>query len=135
MQVFLDANVLFSAAYSDENRPRFFFELQSLGHLTLQTCEQAVEEARRNLAAKKPARVPALESLLLRVGVVGTVLEGRLDVEINDTDRPILLSALACGATHLVTGNTRDFQHLFGKSFASGLRVVTPTQFFQSLGL
>ena len=67
MRVFLDANVLFSAAYRETGSVRAFFALAAVGACTLVSSGHAIEEARRNLAAKHPARLRDLELLLTSV--------------------------------------------------------------------
>jgi hypothetical protein len=64
MRVFLDANVLFSAAKSDGAGRELLLPLEQSGH---QCCVDAyvIEEARRNLVAKAPDHISVLEKLLL----------------------------------------------------------------------
>jgi len=55
MRVFLDANILFSAAWKDDADAALLFELAEAGYCQLTTSRLAVEEASRNIAAKRPA--------------------------------------------------------------------------------
>ena len=65
MRVFLDANVLFSAAKSDGAIKELLKRLEQSGH---QCCVDAyvIEEARRNLGAKAPDRVAILAGTMQR---------------------------------------------------------------------
>lgn len=66
MRIFLDANILFSAAKSDGAVRRLLGMLVDAGH----TCcvdDYVVAEARRNLARKGVQGLAALEALLPRL--------------------------------------------------------------------
>ncbi len=52
-------------------------------------------------------------------------------VRLPEKDAPILRAALAAGATHLLTGDLRDFGHLLGRQ-VGGLKVQTPGAFLRS---
>jgi len=55
LRVFLDANVLFTAAYRPEGLSALLVELGAAGRVTLLTSPLAIVEAERNLEAKRPA--------------------------------------------------------------------------------
>jgi predicted nucleic acid-binding protein len=55
LRVFLDANILFTAAYSPEGLSALLVELGAAGRVTLLTSPLAIVEAERNLEAKRPA--------------------------------------------------------------------------------
>lgn len=117
--VFLDANVLFSAAYRADSRLRRLWHLRGV---QLITSGFAIEEARRNLTTA--AQRSELDTLLLSIRIVP--FAGPLDhpifatIALPDKDRPILLAAITARATHLVTG---DFQH-FGPYYGQRLKGV-----------
>jgi predicted nucleic acid-binding protein len=121
MRVFLDANVLFSASFANSHLATFLIELHK--HAALLTNSYALAEARRNIAAKQPARVAAhgrfaesLELVPLKVFDPG--------VKLAEKDRPILCGAISGNANYLLTGDKRDFGHLFGKT-VHGVKVAT----------
>ena len=120
MRVFLDANILFSAA-----NPKWlthgFVELL-LSRAVCVTNGYAAEEARRNLANHFPNNLPQLDALLARVKLVTAIIDD-LGVDLKAKDRPILGGAIAARATHLLTGDRRDFGALFGKT-VQGVKVV-----------
>jgi len=122
MRMFLDANILFSAAQS-RSRTRAILELlwQTAECLTN---EYAIEEARRNRAAKFPDGVKDMEALVKRCEVVSR-LETNLEVELPFQDVPILGEAVAGHATHLLTGDERDFGKFWGKT-VQGVKIVSP---------
>lgn len=127
-RLFLDANVLFSAAYREGAG---LLKLWALPETEVVTSGYAAEEARRNLETDA-ARV-RLETVLRRTRIVpeapDTPLPG--SIELPEKDQPILPSAVAAGATHLITGDLRDFGSLLGKR-AGGVRVETPADFLRS---
>ncbi len=122
MKVFLDANILFSASQS-HSRMRAFGDVLFEPEDCL-TNEYAIEEARRNLAVKFPDGVKTLERLVKRCEIVSQ-LTTDLEVELPLKDRPILGGAIAGNATHLLTGDERDFGKFWGKTI-QGVKVVSP---------
>ena len=131
MKLFLDANIIFTATYSSEGISQTFFDLADAGYCSLCTSAFAVEEARRNLALKGPAKLPGLEHLLTRLTIVPEPspdkLQRALSLPLALKDAPIMAAALACAADILITGDRRDFGHLFGKN-VEGVLVLTPRE-------
>lgn len=128
VKVFLDANVLFSAALGG---PTFglLFDLAARGKVTLLTSEHCRMEASSNLEWKYPDRVPELNRLLR---AVARVPEGpattRSAALLPADDAPVLDAALAARADVLVTGNTRDFGPLMPRDDL-GIRIRTVRAF------
>jgi predicted nucleic acid-binding protein len=69
MRLFLDANILFSAAYRDGSPAALLIELSNAGRCQLVSSAFALEEARRNVAAKAAPRVTVLEQLAAQVTI------------------------------------------------------------------
>jgi predicted nucleic acid-binding protein len=122
MRIFLDANILFSAARPN-SRMRMFLEVLSKPADFL-TNAYAVEEARRNLELKFPNGLKSLERLARRCEMVSQ-LTADLEVELPLKDRPILGGAIAGHATHLLTGDERDFGRFWSKA-VRGVKIVSP---------
>lgn len=131
MRVFLDANILSSAALP-HSRMRVFLDVLSDQAKCL-TNNYAIEEARRNLAAKYPNCVKILERLVLQCEVI-LRLEADLKVELPLKDVPILSGAIAGDATHLLTGDERDFGKFWGRTI-QGVKVVSPRMLAEELRL
>lgn len=127
-RLFLDANVLFSAAYREEAGLR---RLWTLPDTTLLTSRYALEEARRNLESAAERR--RLQQLTDELEVVAEPPPGSLPegLDLPEKDRPILRAALQSEATHLVTGDHTHFGPWFGNTVA-GVRVVRPAQVLRS---
>lgn len=126
-RLFLDANVLFSAAHSPEGRGAALFRLARGGICRLVSSSYAVLEARRNLEEKSPGGAKALSALLPPIEIVpeadaGTrarAAETGLDAE----DVPILAAALGrCDG--LVTGDRRHFGAWMGTT-KLGVRILS----------
>lgn len=130
-KLFLDANVLFSAAYRDTSP---LLRLWDMEGVVLLTSFYALEEARRNIALARPQAVPVLEGLTAKLRVLSES-QSCLDLPelptLPEKDRPILLAAIVHGATHLLTGDKEHFGHLFGRS-VRGVLVVTPATYLAS---
>lgn len=128
MRLFLDANVLFAAAWQ-EGRSRALLVLARQVGCTLLTSPHALEEARRNLQAQRPAALPILQAQMADLSLVSEApaeqLEKALQRGLPLKDAPILAAAWAAGAEVLVTGDRRHFGHLMGQP-VEGLRVLTP---------
>ena len=127
-RLFLDANVLFSAAYRADAG---VYRLWQAGRTVLVTSTYAVEEARRNL--KDPEQRTRLDTLLQPMEVVssGSVAPNdRGEIRLPEKDWPILGGAVASGATHLITGDARDFGAYFGRRLF-GVLVLTPARYLR----
>lgn len=120
LRLFLDANVLFLAGYSRTSPVHDLLALGRAGACELVASGYAIEEARRNLAAKGPfGAVEALNAAL--TAVVTTVAEARAPaLELaasaalaDPADVPILAAAIQCRADILVTGDRRAFGRHF----------------------
>jgi uncharacterized protein len=124
-RIFLDANVLFSAAYrSDAGIAR----LWKLRNAELVTSAYAAEEARINLS--EPDQRQRLGKLLERVRIVTGLSPLPPDVRLPEKDRPILQAAIQSGATHLLTGDKQHFSQYFGRRIG-GVLIQLPVEYFQ----
>mgnify|MGYP001059028259 CR=1 FL=1 len=136
MRVFLDANVLFSAAYRESGIARRFFTLARAEACELVSSGFAIEEARRNIRAKHPEREADLDSLLAGLTVcreaTHATLEWASSQNLPPKDAPILAAAADARCTLLVTGDRRDFGRLFGRRLR-GTVVLMPVEALELL--
>ena len=128
MRIFLDANVLFSAAKSNGAVRRLLALLVEAGH-ECWVDGYVVEEARRNLVAKAPEGVPVLNALLARVHLAAVhppAGTSEAALVLPEKDRPVLAAAirLECGA--LVTGDRTHFGAFYGKTLG-GVTIYSPS--------
>ena len=134
MRIFLDANILFSAAKSDGAVRLLLSLLRKAGH---ECCVDGyvTEEARRNLAAKAPGGLAVLEALLPRLRMAGAqhadaALEATLPLP--EKDRPVLAAAIRRGCAALVTGDRSHFGALYGKTL-HGVAIHSPRSLAEAL--
>jgi predicted nucleic acid-binding protein len=123
VKIFIDANILFSAANPASNLRRLLEILAGEHELT--TSEFARIEAERNLAAKRPQWSEGLPELLERVAVVSGEAPLPDGLDLAEKDRPILAAAVASHCDVLLTGDRRDFGFLFGQTI-EGVKVLPP---------
>ncbi len=134
MRIFLDANVLFSAAKSDGAVAELVKRLLQAGH---ECCADSyvIEEARRTLAAKAPSGVAALDALLERLRIASAVT-AQVDTDVIDwlpeKDRPVLGSAIRMRCAALVSGDRTHFGAGYGKSFG-GVTIYSPRSLAEKL--
>jgi predicted nucleic acid-binding protein len=134
VRIFLDANVLFSAAKSDGAVRRLLTLLTEAGH-ECWADGYVVEEARRNLMAKAPVAVPRLDSVLARVHLAAAhphlaALEAELPIP--EKDRPVLAAAIRSRCEALVTGDRTHFGAFYGKPLR-GVTIYSPSMVAQAL--
>ena len=124
-RLFLDANILFSAAYGPESPLKRLWQYKGA---ELLTSEYAVAEAQRNLETK--AQQARLEALLDVVRIVGEPEKQALPagVTLREKDVPILCAAVGAAASHLLTLDVRDFGAYLGKS-VQGVLVLHPRDY------
>lgn len=126
-RLFLDANILFSAAYGSAGISRLW-ALAADRKVELLTSAYAVEEARRNLDRREHKR--RLEGLLSAVKIVPEPDPNLpCPADLPPKDRPLLLAAIQAGATHFVTGDLKHFGAYRGRRFSSVL-ICTPRDYF-----
>ena len=116
-KLFLDANVLFSAAYRPDSGLLKLWKLK----VELITSAYALEEALINLETDEQRG--RLNRLMEKVQLILTYAERELleDIKLPDKDRPILQAAIAANATHLLTGDITHFSKYFGKTISEML--------------
>jgi predicted nucleic acid-binding protein len=125
-RLFLDANVLFSAAYREGAG---LLRLWELADVQLLTSAYALEEARGNLDSE--VQRTRLASLAKELRVLAEPPHDRPLPEapgLPAKDRPILLAAIDGGATHLITGDVAHFGRWMGKTI-HGVRILRPSAY------
>ena len=126
-RVFLDANVLFSAAYKAEARVG---ELWNMKDVSLWTSRYAWEEARINLEEEDQQKRLLELSEALHFGEAGDDALP-VGVRLPEKDEPILQAAIATRAHYLLTGDVRHFGPYLGKRIA-GVRVSLPVNYLKA---
>lgn len=123
IDVFLDANVLFSASWAEDSGVT---ALWRIGCIELVTSAYALDEAIRNL--NHPDQLQRLRSLMEHVKLCGEPQPtGHLfvDADLPDKDLPILLAAIESNAAYLVTGDRKHFGAFMGTTI-EGVMICSP---------
>lgn len=132
-RIFLDANVLFTAAHNPRGKASFLIELSAGGQWTLFTSAYAVEEARRNISIKFPEKSKQLETLLAGITVIKSSKAHPCPAGLNTKDQPIFQAAVECSATHLLTGDVKDFGPFMNQVDATfNIIIQTVNDFFSA---
>jgi predicted nucleic acid-binding protein len=127
-RLFLDANILFSAAYRPEAG---VLKLWKLRGVELITSSYALEEARINLYEEdQRAR---LDHLAKSMQIVSGYSEPDLPraIHLASKDRPILAAAIDAQATHLLTGDLTHFGRYFGRTIG-GVLILPPGDYLRT---
>lgn len=134
MRIFLDANILFSAAKTDGAIRHLLRLVLEAGHQCW--IDDYVEvEARRNLIAKDGDAVAVLDALLARlhIGAAQAPAAARKDLDwLPEKDRPVLAAAIRLQCDVLLTGDRSHFGAGYGKVFG-GVTIHSPRSLFLSL--
>ena len=129
MRIFLDANVLFSAAHRTGSPLRAFFRLAEAGVCELFASRFVLDEARRNIAREHPAKTAELEQLIARIAICREAgaeeVRWARSTGLPDKDAPILAAAVHAKADIPVTGDRTHFGSLY-KRILRGLEVLPP---------
>ncbi|MBL8478664.1 MAG: PIN domain-containing protein [Sterolibacteriaceae bacterium] len=134
MRIFLDANILFSAARADGGVRQLLALCEGAGH-ELWADTYVFEEARRNLAAKTPAGLPVLNAMAARI-CSGNLVPGNSllpdTMVLPEKDRPVLAAAIHHRGDILVTGDRTHFGPLYGATIR-GVTVLSPAMLAESV--
>lgn len=129
LRPFLDANVIFTAAHRPDGKAAFLWAAGD-GRWHLLSSAYALMEARRNVALKFPVSSERLEAFAAALELVSQPAAPRLPLALPDKDLPIWSAALAAHATHLLTGDLRDFgRHMNRPGATGGVVIQTVAQF------
>jgi len=127
--VFLDASVLFSAAYRSKAKLLKLWRLPEVAHLI--SSPYAAAEAARNLS--EPGQRDRLDVLLQSIELVIAKLpcpplpEG---IELAQKDVPILQAAIAAHASHLLTSDLKHFGPYFWQ-IVEGVMILPPAVYLK----
>ncbi len=130
-RVFLDANMLVSAALTPASR---LSELWGRPDVRLLASPHVVAEARRNVTTPEAiARLDALLEAIIVLPAEPADFAIENDPGLPAKDRPVLLGAIVAGADYLLTGDMTHFGRCFGRAFA-GTTVLLPGDYLRARG-
>ena len=125
-RLFLDANILFSAAYRAGSK---LLALWKLKDVMLCSSRYALEEAKTNLnETDQGRRLQRLSGELRLFEAPDRKLPS--GVSLPDKDVPILLAAIEAQAGYLLTGDIRHFGPYFDHKI-EGVVIALPSQYFK----
>jgi predicted nucleic acid-binding protein len=135
MRLFLYANVLFTALHNPRGKAALLIELGTQGYWELFSSLYALEEARRNLERKFPRSLDGLGTLQNGVRLVEHQAGLGFPEGLAQKDQPIFQAALACQATHLITGDLKDFGPFMNQPENTfGICIQAVAEFLNHLG-
>ena len=129
--LFLDANVLISAAWKEGSEIALIWKMEGV---RLITSHYVMGEVQRNL--HQMGQIERLRVLMRSVEIVS--FEELPDLPeataLPEKDRPVLAGAVQAQADHLVSGDKRHFGPLYGKIIC-GVRITPPSELLAVLRL
>lgn len=127
-RVFLDANVLLSAALKPDSR---IASLWTLPEMRMLASPHVLAEARRNVPVPEAtARLEALIEVLAVLPAESADFPIEGDPDLPPKDRPVLLAAIVSGADVLLTGDITHFGGCLGTA-VHGMRVLLPGEYLR----
>jgi predicted nucleic acid-binding protein len=133
-RIFLDANVIFTAAHNPQGKAALLFELAGSGHWKLITSQLAWVEAHRNINIKFPECICGFKKLNQDLDILANPGTRPCPIELPAKDQPIFLAALQAQATHLLTGDKAHFGQYMNKSSETQKMIIqTVADFFRDL--
>jgi predicted nucleic acid-binding protein len=134
MRIFLDANVLFSAAKSNGAVRELLVRLRGEGHV-LCADEYVLAEARRNLEKKGAEALADLVKLGREIDLAPfrqTTLPESAAAALPEKDRPVLAAAIRLRCDALMTGDRTHFGKLYGTTI-EGVMIHSPRSLAESV--
>jgi len=137
-KVFLDANILFAAAYSSRGGSREIIRKGIAGELFIIVSTTVLNEAVRNLQQKAPA---ALESFRIFVGALDPLIAeepskmevGDVGQYINLEDAIVLAAAIKAETDYFVTLDKKHFLKDPQVEKKAKLKILSPRQFLKEI--
>ena len=131
MRIFLDANILFSAAYFPDSKvEEFVLDLIDIKKVVVLTSIYAISETKKNLQVKHPSRLLHLETILRKIETIVVPSNIHCPIDLPEKDQPIFVAALHGHATHLITGDRKHFGKWMNKpKLTRGIIIQTISDF------
>jgi len=127
MRIFLDANILFSAAFSDGAIRRLIRDIRNAAHVVVAD-RYVIEEALRNISLHRSESLGVLHQIITALEIVPTwytLPPAIRDPGLPEKDMPVLATAMGARCDILMTGDVRHFGALFGASLG-GTTIRSP---------
>ena len=133
LRIFLDASVLFSAAYSSTGSSRALIREAIRGNLTLVVSPEVLEETKRNLEKKAPHVLDSYIALLslLKPEIVETPSQEDVweaEEYVHSKDAFIIAAAKKAKPDYLTTWDREHLLKVSEVAKESGLIIITPDE-------
>ncbi|MBE0568831.1 MAG: DNA-binding protein [Deltaproteobacteria bacterium] len=133
IRLFLDANVLFTAAHNPHGKAALIIELSG-AKWEVATSAYCVMEARHNLERKYPKCSGRMDEILGKIRIVPDVIGDRCPIPLPEKDRPVYAAAVRCRAGRFLTGNRRHFGPFMNEpERTTGMTVQTVGDFLKEI--
>ena len=137
MKLFLDANVIYSAAKSELGASYGIFHLKDKLKIKLVSSRLALVETERNISEKEDSRVVERFYWLIKAVTIISVESSKAKrfygQTIEEKDAPILFGAKQIKADFLITLDKRHFFTEKMRKAKFPFKIMTPGQFIMSL--
>ena len=135
-KVFLDANILFAAAYSSRGGSREIIRKGIVGELVTIVSSTVLEEAVRNLQRKAPT---AVEAFMRFIGTLDPQIAeepskkevGKVGQYVNPEDAIVLAAAIKAEVDYFVTLDKKHFLKDPRVEKKAKLKILSPRQFLK----
>ncbi|MDO8728844.1 MAG: putative toxin-antitoxin system toxin component, PIN family [bacterium] len=137
IKVFLDANVWFSAAHSQEGGSFFVMRLAKAKLLAIYASKYVLDEAERNLLLKSHESLKLYYTLLSEISPIITsskvspAFERKFGKFVPASDLPILAGAVGSGTEYLITLDKRDLANSKVRNLNLPFLILTPGEFLE----
>ena len=138
-KAFIDASVLFAAAYSPRGSAYQLLRQALEGAINILVSGDVLIEVRRNLEAKAPETLADYELLVERLPLI--IIEDptpeaikRVSHYLNPKDAIILAAAMAAQPDYFVTWDRKHFLSDPAIAEKSGLTIITPDDLLTAIG-
>jgi putative PIN family toxin of toxin-antitoxin system len=138
-KAFIDASVLFAAAYSPRGSAYQLLRQALEGAINILVSEDVLAEVRRNLEAKAPETLADCELLVEMLPL--TIIDDptpeaikRVSRYLNPKDAIILAAAMAAQPDYFVTWDRKHFLSDPAIAEKSGLTIITPDDLLTAIG-
>lgn len=138
IRLFIDASVLFSAAYSSTGASREIIRRALRDEVKLVVSQYVLDEARRNLARKAAEKVALFEAFLgvLNLEEIAHPDENvvtEVEAYTVEKDAPVVAAAISADVDYLVSLDSKHLVDVPDVAAKSGLKIVLPGTIVQQL--
>jgi predicted nucleic acid-binding protein len=111
--VFLDTSTILAACWSAKGLSHLLIDFGSKTGWRLVTADYCAAEVEKNVRKHSAGPSRWRQFIQPRLDIIGSIYVIDRPIVFDATkDKPVLLSAIGCGAEYLVTSDTTDFGHV-----------------------